>query len=88
MVSVARVLIGCVAGALLSVAGASMAHHSFPATYSIDKAVTMKGKVVQFMFRNPHSMIMVLAPGRDDKEVRYAVEWAADGALAKDFQSS
>ncbi|GFE82329.1 hypothetical protein GCM10011487_43290 [Steroidobacter agaridevorans] len=88
MGSISRIVSGCVAAALLSAAVPSLAHHSFPATYYIDKSVTIKGKVVQFMFRNPHSMIIVLAPGPDGKDVRYAVEWAAAGALAKDGQAS
>jgi hypothetical protein len=60
------------------------AHHSFPATYEIDKTVKIQGKVVQFMFRNPHSVIHVLAPDETGKEVRWAVEWAAAGALQRD----
>jgi hypothetical protein len=68
---------------LLSIAPAQ-AHHSFPATYDIDKSVKIQGKVVQFMFRNPHSVIHVLAPDDSGKEVRWAVEWAAAGALQRD----
>lgn len=70
------------AATLLAVAVPVLAHHSFPATYYIDKSVTIRGKVVQFMFRNPHSMIVVMAPDSTGKDVRWAVEWAAAGALA------
>ena len=38
------------------------AHHSFAATYFEDKTVTVDGKLVQFMFRNPHSFVHVEAP--------------------------
>lgn len=62
----------------------AVAHHSFPATYLIDQEITIKGKVVQFMFRNPHSIIHVLAPDENGKEVRWAVEWAAAGALQRE----
>jgi hypothetical protein len=88
MGSFSRAFAGLAAAASLMTAVPSVAHHSFPATYYIDKSVTIKGKVVQFMFRNPHSMIIVMAPGPDGKDVRYAVEWAAAGALAKDGLAS
>ena len=41
------------------------AHHSFAATYFEDQTVTIKGKLVQFLYRNPHSFVHVEAP--DDK---------------------
>jgi len=72
------------AATLLLTAAPAQAHHSFPATYQIDQTVKIKGKVVQFMFRNPHSVIHVLAPDENGQEVRWAVEWAAAGALQRD----
>jgi thiamine monophosphate kinase len=36
------------------------------------------------MFRNPHSVIHVLAPDENGNEVRWAVEWAAAGALQRE----
>ena len=50
--------------------------------------VTIKGKVTEFMFRNPHSVVQVLAPGDDGKMYRWAVEWAAAAALARDGKAS
>lgn len=58
-------------------------HHSFPATYFIDQQVTIEGTVVQFLFRNPHSIIQVMAPDAEGKMQRWAVEWAAAGALSR-----
>ncbi|MEP7311231.1 MAG: DUF6152 family protein [Pseudomonadota bacterium] len=81
---VSHALVGLTASLLVSAAAPALAHHSFPATYYIDKSVTIKGKVAQFMFRNPHSMVIVVAPGPDGKDVRWSVEWAAAAALAKD----
>jgi DNA/RNA endonuclease YhcR with UshA esterase domain len=69
-------------GALL--AGPAQAHHSFPATYFVDQKVTIEGTVVQFLFRNPHSFVHVLAPDKDGTMQRWAVEWGAGGALASD----
>jgi hypothetical protein len=64
------------------------AHHSFPSTYLIDKVITIKGKVTEFMFRNPHSVLQVLAPGDDGKMYRWAVEWAAAAALERDGKAT
>lgn len=60
------------------------AHHSFAATYFEDQTVTIKGKLVQFLYRNPHSFVHVEAP--DDKGVMqtWAVEWGAGGQLSRD----
>ena len=59
------------------------AHHSFAATYHEDKTVTIQGKLVQFLFRNPHSFVHV--EGKDEKgeTVRYAIEWGGGGALGR-----
>ena len=44
---------------LLAVAVPAVAHHSFPATYDVTRTISIKGKVTRFMFRNPHSLVMV-----------------------------
>jgi hypothetical protein len=85
---IAHAFAGAFAAAVFAVALPAWSHHSFPATYFIDKSITIEGKVVQFMFRNPHSVIHVLAPAEDGKEVRWAIEWAAAGALARDGKAS
>jgi len=38
------------------------AHHSFTATYFEDREITIEGKLLQFMFRNPHSFVHIEAP--------------------------
>jgi hypothetical protein len=76
------------AAASLCGATAVDAHHSFPSTYIIDQVVTIKGKVTEFMFRNPHSVVQVLAPGTDGQMYRWAVEWAAAAALERDGKAS
>lgn len=81
MTRLRKVLLGC--GALVSMACVTtQAHHSFPATYLIDQQITVEGKVVQFMFRNPHSFIHVMAHDKDGKDQRWSVEWAAGSALS------
>jgi hypothetical protein len=69
-------------GAMVAVP--AYAHHSFPATYMVDQTVTIEGTVVQFLFRNPHSFVHVMAPDKNGKMVIWAVEWGAGGALGAD----
>ena len=48
------------AAAVVSILGVqAYAHHSFAATYFEDQKVTVKGKLVQFLYRNPHSFVHV-----------------------------
>lgn len=58
-------------------AGPALSHHSFAAVYDADKEVTIEGKVVQFQYRNPHSVVHVLVKDSSGAEKRYAVEWQA-----------
>ena len=69
-----------VAGALLTAASA-YAHHSFAATYIVDKEIKIEGDLVSFMFRNPHSFVHVQAPDDQGQMQRWAIEWAAAGQL-------
>jgi hypothetical protein len=63
----------------------ALGHHSFPATYLVDKTETIEGTVVQFMFRNPHSFVHVMTiDKKTGKTTTWAVEWGAGGALAND----
>ena len=71
-----RVLVLLIAVALVS-GMTAYGHHSFAATYLEDKTITIEGKLVQFMFRNPHSFVHIL----DAKGVRWGVEWGGAGQL-------
>jgi lysyl-tRNA synthetase class II len=67
------------AAAILS-AGAAYAHHSFAATYDESKSISIKGRMVQFQFRNPHSFVAVeVTTGTET--VRWSVEWAGTTQL-------
>jgi hypothetical protein len=66
-------LAALVAASLVTVP--ALSHHSFAAVYDADKQVTVEGKVVQFLYRNPHSVLHVLGPDANGKEKRWAVEW-------------
>lgn len=68
---------------LLLIAGVSVssvrayAHHSFAATYFLNKTLTIEGEVVQISLRNPHTFVHVKAPDENGQMQRWAVEWGA-----------
>ena len=68
-----RMLLGTSLAALSAVPAA--AHHSFAAVYLADQTVQIEGKVAQFQFRNPHSVLHVLVPDDSGAMTRWAVEW-------------
>ena len=59
------------------------AHHAFAGTYSLDKTVTIEGTVVEFLFRNPHSAVLVETLGKDRQAVTWVVEWGG-GELSRE----
>jgi hypothetical protein len=64
-----------------AVVGTAVAHHSFAATYEAGKEMQIEGEVAQFLFRNPHSMVHVLAPDATGEMRRWAIEWAGVNVL-------
>jgi len=70
-----------VIAATLFAAVAAYAHHSYGATYDTSKEVQVKGKLAQFVFRNPHSFVHVQAPDEKGVQQRWAVEWAGTTQL-------
>jgi hypothetical protein len=62
-------------------AGVARAHHSFAATYDSSREQQIEGEVAQFLFRNPHSMVQVLAPDETGTIRRWAIEWAGVNVL-------
>ena len=77
-----RKLLLAVTVSLMAGTGA-FAHHSYSATYDTSRTVTLEGKLVQFVFKNPHSFVTVQAP--DDKGTmrRWSLEWAGPSQLAR-----
>lgn len=70
------------AGAFLLVCSAAVAHHSYGATYDVKKEIKLEGKLVQFVYRNPHSFVHVQAPDEAGAMQRWAVEWSGTSQLA------
>src|SRR5437660_4499296 len=71
----------CAVAASLVAGTAAHAHHSYAATYDVTREVKLEGKLVQFVYRNPHSFVHIMAA--DDKGVpqRWAVEWSGTTQL-------
>jgi hypothetical protein len=66
---------------LVTSGSAALAHHSFSATYDESKEEVIEGTIVQFLLRNPHSMLHVEVKGEDGESHRYAIEWAGVAGL-------
>src|SRR5262245_42492704 len=71
-----------VTGVALIASTTAYAHHSYAATYDVGKEVKLEGKLVQFVYRSPHSFVHVEAPDQDGVQQRWAVEWSGTGQLA------
>ena len=67
--------------ALLAGSVRAEAHHSFTGAYSVDKQITITGKIVQIAIRSPHSFFYV--ESQDAKGVTQ--QWAVEGASAGQF---
>ena len=59
------------------------AHHSFAATYFVDREITIDGTLTQFMFRNPHSFVKVNAKDDKGQTQLWAVEWGGGAQLTQ-----
>ena len=59
------------------------AHHSYGATYDSKKEIKLEGKLVQFVYRNPHSFVHVQAPDDTGAMQRWAVEWSGTVAAGQ-----
>ena len=58
------------------------AHHAFASTYSLE-TVTIEGRVVEFLFRNPHSVVLVETSGEKRQTITWAAEWGTAGQLSR-----
>ena len=77
-----RTMLLLVVGVALTASTATFAHHSYSATYDVAREVTLEGKLLQFVYRNPHSFVTVQAPDQKGAQQRWAVEWSGTGQLA------
>ncbi|HXH25271.1 MAG TPA: DUF6152 family protein [Vicinamibacterales bacterium] len=77
-----RTVVMVVLVSALAAASAAQAHHSYAATYDVNKEIRLEGKLVQFVFRNPHSFVHIQAPDQNGVMQRWSVEWAGTGQLS------
>ncbi|PYS32406.1 MAG: hypothetical protein DMG14_34630, partial [Acidobacteria bacterium] len=75
-----RIVLLVVAAAVLA-GTAAYAHHSYGATYDVSKEIKLQGKLVQFVFRNPHAFVHIEAPDQNGVTQRWAVEWSGTTQL-------
>ena len=59
------------------------AHHSFAATYFVDQEISIDGTLTQFMFRNPHSFVKVMAKDDKGQSQVWSVEWGGGAQLTQ-----
>lgn len=76
-----RRLAGLLVAGLLLPTLSAFAHHSFSLTYFDEKTVKIEGKIVQIMFKNPHSVVAVMAPDKQGVMQMWGIEWRAAGQL-------
>lgn len=69
-------------GAALCCGRHAWAHHSFASTYSVE-TVTIKGTVIEFLFRNPHSVVLLETPDEKRRTITWAAEWGTAGQLSR-----
>jgi hypothetical protein len=51
------------------------AHHSFPAHYQPDADIVLEGRVLEFLWRNPHSFIHLEVLNDSGEPEVWALEW-------------
>ena len=72
-------MIGVAAALVLGVTAG--AHHSYGATYDVNKEVRLEGKLVQFTLRNPHSFVTIQSPDSKGAMQRWSIEWSGTTQL-------
>jgi hypothetical protein len=65
----------------LATGSATFAHHSYAATYDVTHEIKLDGKIVQFVYRNPHSFVHVMTTSDKGESQRWAVEWSGTTQL-------
>jgi hypothetical protein len=69
--------------AMLLATGAAWAHHSFAAEFDANKHVTLRGRVTQVEWINPHVWIHMDVKGPDGTVVNWMVEGGPPNALLR-----
>jgi glycerol-3-phosphate O-acyltransferase len=75
-----RLVVAAAIAAVTLGSAALGAHHSYSATYE-SREITLEGRLMQFVYRNPHSFVHVQAKDEKGVEQRWAVEWSGTAQL-------
>jgi hypothetical protein len=75
-----------VAGGLIALGGAAIAHHSF-AMFDQENPIELAGAVQEFKFTSPHTFIL-LKVNKDGKDTVWNLEGASPSALVRDGWTS
>jgi uncharacterized protein DUF6152 len=67
--------------AVLMASVVAYGHHSYGATYDTSKEIKLTGKLVQFVYRNPHAFVTIQAADQNGTMQRWAVEWSGTTQL-------
>jgi hypothetical protein len=79
-----RMILVLVAGvALLAGGSRAYAHHSFSAEYDASQKVEIQGVVTTFVWRNPHSFMMIDVTDKDGATKSWTLEWGSVSQLSQ-----
>ena len=76
-----------VAGGLMALGGAAIAHHSF-AMFDQDHPMELQGTVTEFKFTSPHTFILLEVKGTDGSATTWNLEGASPSALVREGWAS
>jgi hypothetical protein len=62
---------------------AAHAHHAFATEFSVDRPVTLEGKVTKVELINPHSWIHIEVAGENGESVTWMIEGGSPNALVR-----
>lgn len=68
---------------MLPVIAPLQAHHSFSATYDVNKPISFKGKITKLGWTNPHAHVFVEVKAPSGEMVTFEVETGAATALIR-----
>ncbi|MDB5456050.1 MAG: hypothetical protein JWP92_1635 [Caulobacter sp.] len=68
-------------GAMTSVSGPALAHHSF-ANFDKSRTIKLKGTVKEWQFTNPHSWLQLIV-NEGGQQVEYSIEGASVNTLVR-----
>ena len=67
---------------VLAVTGRVAAHHSFAATYDVNRKIEIQGTVKELVWRNPHSFLRIDVTDEEGTVRTWSLEWTSANRLA------